>query len=67
MRGLRCVRRRGDGLRICGEIILIKVSSKKACFPVNDKVTKLGDSAKECEAGYRVMITNHNRDFMKQV
>ena len=67
MRGLRCVRRRGDGLRIYGKIILIKVSGKKACFTVNDKVTKLGDSTKECKAGYKVMITNHNRDFMKQV
>ena len=58
MRGLRGVRRRGDGLRICGKIILIKVSGKKACFMVNDKVTKLDNSTKECKAGYRVMITN---------
>ena len=67
MRGLRGVRRKGNGLRIGGEIILIKVSGKKACFVVNDKVAELGDSAKECEAGDRIMITNYNRDFMKQV
>ena len=43
------------------------MSGEKACFAVNDKVAELGDSAKEGEAGYGVMITNHNRDFMKQV